>query len=261
MIYTDASTMRLTRNCLALATSTAAVPTGLLQTKVTYINGCYSIVDLATGEIIHYSRYRKHRTHNRVNDNPKAYKITPVYFTNLDATEPLYRHGKVHILNAALSAYHRDLYESALQRAAIQDDYAEIRVPTHHIDGNKHNNSIYNLLPVTEMEHIKIHQALKNGASTYESLIAGLGEDLVIDIFGSDYFNFGDCSVYTASIKGTPYTQHMLTQLSAANLPAGTSCLRVRLLNRKYDSIDIAGLSIYGILSALYTQRAVEIVL
>lgn len=261
MIYQSSSeTMTLTRNCLALATSSAVTPLNLLQSKITYPNGNISIIDLATGQVTFISRYRKQPTHNSVNDNPKAYKVTPVYFINPDGGESLYRHGKVHILTVSLSAYHRALFDAALQRAIEQcDDYTHVRVHTHHIDGNRHNNAIYNLLPVTEREHINIHRALRNGASTYDSLVAGLGKSLVDSIFGKDYFNDGDCSTYTASIHGVPYVQHMLSQISKANLPADTASLRVKCLNGKFDTIDIANLNIFEILSALYAKRAITI--
>lgn len=264
MIYKSAKAMRLTYNCLALATSDAVTPLSLLQYKVTYPNGNSSVIDLATGQVTFKSRYRKQPTHNRVNDNPKAYKITPLYFKNPDNPEngeSLYRHGKVHILNTTLSAYHRDLFAIALQRATKQcDDYTKIRVHIHHIDGNKHNNSIYNLLPVTGNEHVRIHQALRHGATTYDALVAGLGANLVDNIFGVDYFDYGDSSVYTSSINGVPYIQLMLLQLSAANLPAETTSLRVKCLNGKYEFINIAGYNIYELLSDLYLKRAVEIV-
>jgi len=263
MIYQSSETMTLTRNCLALATSSAVTQLGLLLSKITYPNGNFSVIDLATGQVTYISRYRKQPTHNRVNDNIKAYKVLPVYFINPDNPEKmelLYRHGKVHILTASLSAYHRYLFEEAYRRAIEQnDDYTKIRVHTHHIDGNRHNNIIYNLLPVTEREHINIHRALRKGASTYDSLVAGLGKSLVDSIFGKDYFNDGDCSTYTASIHGVPYVQHMLNQISEANLPTDTASLRVKCLNGKFDTIDIANLNIFEILSALYAKRAITI--
>jgi len=102
---------------------------------------------------------------------------------------------------------------------------------------------------------------LRNGASTYEALVAGLGTTLVNSIFGEDYFDNGDGGgVYTASFHGVPYTQHILSQLSAANLPADCTSLRVRLLNGKYESLKITDLNIYELLSALYAVKAMEIV-
>lgn len=263
MIYTNASTMVLTRNCLALATSDAVTPTGLLQSKITYPNGNHSIIDLFTGVVNYKSRYRKQPKHNKVNDNPKEYEITPVYFDNEDSksNESLYRHGKVHILNTALSAYHRDLFNSALQRAAEQDgcDIADAKVHIHHLDG-KRNNSITNLIPVTNNEHIIIHNALRRGASTYDALVTALGAELVNEIFGDAYFDFGDGGgVYTAKIQGQSYVQYILTQLSATALPVDTKCLQVKTLQNRQICINIEGMTIYQILSALYDARAISI--
>jgi hypothetical protein len=266
MIYTDASTMVLTRNCLALAATDAVKPVGLLQSQVTYVNGCYSNVNLLTGAISYNSKYRKQPRHNKVNDNPKEYEITPVYFTNPDDpedTESLYRHGKVHILNTALSAYHRDLFNSALQRAAEQDgcDIAEGKVHIHHIDVNRRNNAIYNLLPVTDSEHVIIHNALRNGASTYDALVAGLGEELVHSIYGTDYFDCGDDGgVYTAKIQGKSYIQHILTQLSVCNLPVDTQSLMIKTLQNRLILINIDGMNVYQLLTAFYNARAISII-
>mgnify|MGYP000899932895 CR=1 FL=1 len=262
MTYKYAPTLSLTRNCFKLVLSDATKPISFLKSKITYVNGNYSICDLGTGLIAYNSRYRKQPTYNKVNDNPAAYVITPVYFTNPDnpTGESLYRHGKVHILNTLLSAYHRALFMAALHRAAEQDgcDLSEARVHVHHIDVDKRNNAIYNLLPVTDNEHYTIHTALIRGASTYESLVAGLGEDLVHDIFGIEYFDYGDGGgVYTASINGTSYAQHILGQISSANLPTDTKVLEVQLLNGSFDYIAIDGLNIYQILTALYIKSAI----
>lgn len=260
-----ASTMILTRNCLALATSEATVPVGFLKSKVTYANGNSAIVDLLTGVVIPKSLYRKQRRPNKRNNDPKSYVYTPVYFDdpdNHDNNNALYRQGRVHILNSLLSEYHRDLFYAALQRAVEQDEYelSEVKIEIHHINRNRKDNSIYNLLPTTLKEHDKIHYAINHGASTYEALVAGIGEALVHSIFGTDYFNYGDCSVYTSKIHGVPYIQHILSQLSKAQLHAQTTELRVRCLNGKYDSISIGNMNIYQILSALYLKSAVEIV-
>ena len=264
MIYTDASTMILTRNCLALSTTDAVQAVALLQSKVTFVNGCYSNVNLLTGAVTYHSIYRKKNKHNKVNADPKAYEITPVYFANPDDTdrESLYRHGKVHILNVSLSAYHRELFELALQRASEQDecDLADTKVHIHHINGDKRDNSVHNLLPVTDSEHYRIHNALRRGASTYDALVAGLGVNLVNIIFGEAYFNYGDCSVFTAKLHGESYIKRMLTQLSGANLPAGCTSLRVKCLNEKYACVDIQDMNVYELLSELYTVRAVDIV-
>jgi hypothetical protein len=265
MIYQNAETMRLTYNCLALATSEATISVGFLKSQVTYVNGNSSIIDLLTGIVTPKSLYRKHPRHNKHNDDPKSYVHTPVYFDDPDNSitkESLYRHGRVHILNTALSAYHRDLFYAALQRAAIQDDCAlsEAIIEIHHTNRNRKDNRVSNLLPATGKEHDKIHYAINHGASTYEALVAGLGADLVHSIFGAEYFNYGDSSVYTSKIHGVPYIPHILNQLSIAQLPADTTELRVRCLNGKYDNIDIAGLNIYQVLSELYTARAVKII-
>ena len=91
-----------------------------------------------------------------------------------------------------------------------------------------------------------------------ESLVAGLGEDLVHDIFGTEYFDYGDGGgVYTASINGTSYAQHILGQISSANLPTDTKVLEVQLLNGSFDYIAIDGLNIYQILTALYIKSAI----
>ncbi|MDR3597076.1 hypothetical protein [Clostridium sp.] len=263
MVYTtNASTMALTRNCLALATSSAVDTLGLLQSKITYPNGNHSIIDLCTGVVSYKSRYRKQPKHNKVNDNPKEYEITPVYFDNQDSSEPLYRHGKVHILNVVLSAYHRDLFNSALQRAAEQDgcDLSEATVHIHHLE-NKRNNAIYNLLPVTDSEHFAIHNALRRGASTYDALVTALGAELVHSIYDTDYFDYGDGGgVYTAKIQGKSYIQHMLTQLSVCNLPVNTQSLKVKTVQNHISLINIEGMSIYQLLTALYNSRAISIV-
>lgn len=265
MIYaTNASTMTLTRNCLALATSDAVETLGLLQSKITYPNGSRTIIDLFTGVVSYKSRYRKQPRHNKVNDNPKNYEITPVYFDNQDckSSESLYRHGKVHILNTVLSAYHRDLFNAALQRAAEQDgcDIAETTVHIHHLDG-KRNNSICNLLPVTDDEHFTIHRALKRGASTYDSLVTALGVELVHSIYGTDYFDYGDNGgVYTAKINGKSYIQHILAQLSVCTLPVDTQSLRIKTIQNRTMLINIEGLNIYQLLTALYDARAISIV-
>jgi len=266
MIYTDASTMVITRNCLALSATDAVKPVGLLQSQVTYVNGCYSNVNLLTGAISYNSKYRKQPKHNKVNDDPKAYEITPVYFTNPDNqedTESLYRHGKVHILNTALSAYHRNLFNSALQRAAEQDgcDISEVKVHIHHIDVNRRNNAIYNLLPVTDGEHVIIHNALRHGASTYDALVAGIGKEFVHSIYGTDYFDYGDGGgVYTAKIQGKSYIQHMLTQLSVCTLSVDTQYLMIKTLQNHILPITIEGMNIYQLLTALYNARAISIV-
>jgi hypothetical protein len=260
-----ASTMILTRNCLALATSEATIPVGFLKSQVTYCNGNSAIIDLLTGVVTFNSLYRKQPGHNKRNDNPTSYVYTPVYFNdpnNIESNEALYRQGRVHILNSLLSDYHRDLFDAALQRAAIQADcdLDEAEVHIHHVNRNRHDNSLCNLLSCTRPEHNKIHNALRAGKSTYEALIFGLGEALVHSIFGAEYFNYGDSSVYTSRIHGVPYIPHILTQLSNAQLPADTTELKVRCLNGKYDNIDIAGLNIYQVLSELYTARAVKII-
>jgi hypothetical protein len=261
MTYQTADSMILTRNCLALTGTEAVEPLAFLKSKITYPNKCSTIVDLATGIALHKTPYRELRTRNRVNNDPKAYIITPVYFKNPDSriTESIHCHGKVHILNCFLSEYHRDLFEQAYSRALTNCEYDKIRIPIHHIDRDRQNNRINNLMPVTEGEHHKIHNALRRGASTYDSLVTGLGEALVNSIFGADYFAYGDCSVFTSKMHGVPYTQLMLHQLSAAHLPADTTCLWVRLLNGKYASVDITGLNIYEVLSALYLKSAIEI--
>jgi len=263
MIYTDAATMILTRNCLALATSDAVKPLGLLQSQLTYVNGNNSIINLCTGVVSYKSRYRKQPTHNKVNDDPKKYEITPVYFDNKDgkSNDSLYRHGKVHILNTSLSAYHRDLFEEALQRAAEQDecDISEAKVHIHHLE-NKRNNAIYNLLPVTDGEHIAIHRALRHGANTYDALVTGIGEELVHSIYGTDYFDYGDGGgVYTAKIHGQSYIQYILAQLSVCTLPADTECLMIKTLQNRNIVINIAKMNIYQLLSALYNAKAISI--
>lgn len=265
MVYTtSASTMILTRNCLALATSDAVEALGLLQSKITYVNGCCSIVDLLTGVVSYESRYRKQTKHNKVNDDPKSYEITPVYFDSADSesNESLYRHGKVHILNISLSAYHRALFDAALQRAAEQDGCAlsEATVHIHHLDG-KRNNSITNLLPVTDSEHFTIHRAIRRGASTYDALVAGLGAELVHSIYGTDYFDYGDNGgVYTAKIHRQSYIKHMLTQLSLCTLPVDTKCLFVKTLQNRIMLINIENMNIYQLLTALYNARAIGVV-
>lgn len=88
----------------------------------------------------------------------------------------------------------------------------------------------------------------------------GLGVDLVHSIFGDAYFNWGDSSVFTAAINGVSYAKLMLIQISVANLSSETKCLRVKLLNGKYDNNDITDLNIYELLSALYTARATDII-
>lgn len=265
MIYTtNTLTMTLTRNCLALATSDAVKTLGLLQSKITYSNGNHSIIDLCTGVVSYKSRYHKQPKHNKVNDDPKKYEITPVYFDNQDgkSNESLYRHGKVHILNTALSAYHRDLFNSALQRAAEQDgcDLSEVKVPIHHLDTNRRNNSIANLLPTTDKEHIAIHNALRHGASTYDALVTGLGVELVHSIYGANYFDYGDGGgVYTAKIHGKSYIQHILSQLAVCTLPVDTECLQVKTLQNHKVCVNIKNMNIYQILSALYNARAISI--
>lgn len=266
MIYQNAETMRLTYNCLSLSATDAVTPLGLLQSKVTYANGNYSIVDLATGIVSYKSLYRKQPGYNKRNDDPKSYIYTPIYFDdpdNTDSNEVIYRQARVHILNTCLSSYHSNLFYVALQRAAIQDncDLSEVKIDIHHIDCNRHNNAIYNLLPVTDKEHDKIHYALRyGGTSIYDALVAGLGINMVLGIFGADYFNQGDSSVYTSKIHGESYINRMLTQISAANLSSDCMSLRVKCLNEKYRSIDIANLNIYEVLSALYNTRATQIV-
>lgn len=264
MIYKDAETMRLTRNCLNLATSSNTISVGFLKSQVTYANNNSALIDLCTGIVTPKSLYRRHPKPNKRNLDPKSYVYTPVYFDPVDpdSSESKYCQGRVHILNTCLSLYHRDLFAAALQRAAIEADCAlsEATVEIHHIDKNRKNNAIQNLLSVTPKEHDKIHAALNHGASTYESLVAGLGVGLVDSIFGSNYFDRGDGGgVFTASIAGVPYIQHILNQLSAANLPADCKCLQAIDLHNRRISITIEGMTVYEMLSELYTKRAAKI--
>lgn len=264
MTYQTAESMILTRNCYNLITSDAVEPIGLLKSKITYVNGCSTIMDLATGIVTPISAF-KQRTPNTRSDNPDEYVYTPVYFADPDpeVTESLYRQGRVHILNSLLSDFHRYLFDLALHRASEQYDceLSEAKVEVHHLDRNRQNNSIVNLLPVTKKEHGKIHSALYKGASTYEALVYALGEELVHSIYGTDYFDYGNGGgVYTASICGVPYAELILTQLSNANLPAETKCLQVKTLSGKHAYINIERLNIYEILSALYLYNAVEII-
>ena len=264
MTYTYTPKMRLTHNCLVLSATDAVMATALYKSQIRYTNGCYINIDLLSGIVSYKSIYRKQPRHNKVNDDIKAYRFAPIYFdtpVDCDSNESLYRHARVHILSTFLSEYHRDLYLAALERDAIQRDcdLADAEAYIHHIDCNKHNNAIYNLLPVTRKEHNTIHRALKRDASTYDALVAALGVELVNNIFDVDYFDRGDGGVFTASISGENYIQRMLSQLSVANLPTDTKFLKVKTLHNKYLEVDITNMTIYQILSALYTKRAITI--
>jgi len=108
-----ASTMILTRNCLALATSEATVPVGFLKSEVTYCNGNSSIIDLLTGKVTIKSLYRKQPKHNRVNDNPKAYEITPVLQTRMTRTG---KHCIVTVKYTSSTLFYRSITEVYLMR-------------------------------------------------------------------------------------------------------------------------------------------------
>ncbi|MDF2537150.1 MAG: hypothetical protein K0S76_171 [Herbinix sp.] len=265
MTYQTADSMILTRNCLSLTASDAVTPLGFLKSKITYSNGCSSLIDLATGIVTPVSAYYKQRKHNKRHDDPDEYVYTPVYFEDPDpeVTESLYRQGRVHIINSILSDFHRNLFEDALRRAAIQYDcdITKAVIDVHHLNRNRQDNSIVNLIPVTRKEHRRIHSALYRGAGTYGALVYALGEELVNSIFDEAYFNYGDRSVFTSAINGIPYTQLMLTQLSEAQLPVDTKLLWIRCLNGKYDSVNIEGLNVYQILSALYLKSAIKIMI
>lgn len=80
-----------------------------------------------------------------------------------------------------------------------------------------------------------MHTALSRGASTYESLVAGIGQKLVHSIYGTNYFDYGDGDgIYTAKINGQSYIHHMLTKLSEATLPVDTECLQVKTLKNRH---------------------------
>ena len=110
MTYKSAESMILTRNCYNLITSDAVEPIGFLKSKITYVNGCSSLIDLATGIATPISAYRQ-RKQNKRSDDPKEYVYTPVYFEDPDpeVTESLYRQGVLaHVCKCCKTAEHLD---------------------------------------------------------------------------------------------------------------------------------------------------------
>lgn len=265
MIYLQEHTMSLTRSCMALATTPEVQAVGLFGRTIDWRGkgNSKSHVDILTGKVVHSSRCkrsRKYKPENHRKNKYLDYETMKAYFDGLDG-DMVYRKPSVHCMVASLSDRHRELLFDAFDRDTTQSKRTgtEALVALHHIDCDAHNNMACNILPCTPKEHRAIHKALRVGASVYEALVAGLGEALVHEIFGTEYFDFGDGGIYTSAIFGESYIKRMIQQLSAAGLPADCDCIRVKTLQGKYECLSILRMSVWEILSVLYTFRAVEI--
>lgn len=76
-------------------------------------------------------------------------------------------YGYYHIISRKEGNYHKLLHR------LIFEDFYNIVLPTdiqiHHEDGNKLNNKIWNLIPMTKSEHMSLHR--KKGLSLYHKMM------------------------------------------------------------------------------------------
>lgn len=263
MMYLSEHKMSLTKSCMALAETPEVIVHKLFNRTVDWCKGGRTSVNLLTGEVEYSSVRHKaddFKQSNFVRNPYKNYKTTIAYFEGLNDST-IYRKPTVHCIVASLADSHRKLLSAAFDRDRLQNDRSEVEAMAelHHIDNNGQNNASYNILPCTPTEHDVIHNALNAGKSTYEALVIGLGEPMVHKIFGTEYFDSDAGCVYTAKLFGESYIARMAQQLSDADLPADCDCIRVKTLQGRHECISILGMSIWKILSALYTIRAVEI--
>ncbi len=264
MDYLADYALSLTRSCMALAETPEVQAVSLFGRTIDWRmkGNSRSCIDLLTGKVQHTSRRKgaEYKPENHRKNEYLEYETLKAYFDGLEGKQ-VYRKPSVHCMIASLTESHRELLFEAFERDMQQKGRSEAkaRVELHHIDCDAHNNSTYNILPCTPKEHKAIHKALNAGKSTYEALVIGLGEPLVHQIFGTDYFDFGDGGVFTASLLGESYIARMVKQLSEAELPANCGSIEIRTLHGKHVCLSISGLSVWELLSALYTVRAAEV--
>lgn len=190
----------------------------------------------------------------------QGHAATPIYcagVTEDGSTVAIYRKPAVHIVIALSDGFHRELYLGAILRHTLDPRRSAASTPmahVHHIDGNKKNNRLYNLLPLSPTEHSAVHKAMRRGASIYEALCIALGAELVHEIFGNYFLS----SLTGVSIAGTPYVDTIAQMLSDAALPADC-CTLIADTPRGATLVDVHGLNVWHILSTLYGVGATGI--
>lgn len=215
------------------------------------------ILDVFIGEVVgvRYAfwskvKNRKRRGKGSANNNRKGSYLTAPHIT-LDCLGGGRIHYRpfIHTLVAYVYPPLREQYAQAVMTDMVEHSrsFTDAIAQVNHIDKDIENNSAINLEVVTASANSQ-HKVLTVLGHPYSMIChSGKAPQAL-----SDYYS-------STITDNSSYVERMCRQLSNANLPVDTEKISISIKSitgNKLKTLDITGLSIWGILISLYTAMA-----